>query len=135
MSLTAAVTQLQTIASGLTDMRLAPNYPPEQANAFPFAISYIESGRLESTRLGKILSDGFHVLATEIHVARRDLPTAIESAEGFLALFLTALQADPALDGNVLAIDAMRYTFGALQYGGVDTIGYRFLLDVRTDEC
>jgi hypothetical protein len=135
MSVTGAVARLQTLSSGLTGMRLAPNYPPEQANAFPFAISYIDNGRLESARLGSVLSDGYHVLATEIHVARRDLPTAIESAEGFLALFVTALQGDPTLNSQVMIIERMNYTFGALQYGGVDTIGYRFLLDIRTDEC
>ncbi len=41
------------------------------------------------------------------------------------------LLADPTLGGNCETVTDMSYSFGAMAYGGVDTIGYRYSITYK----
>lgn len=85
--------------------------------------------------MGKALRDGVHSIVVEIHTPRKYLPKDIAAVRGYYDLFLTALRANPQLTGAVDLTTGVSYQFGALGWGGVDTIGWRFNVTVRTAEC
>ncbi len=135
MAIATITTAIQTIAGALSGIRNAPSNPPDQVGAFPFAVTYPERGAFTAGSLTKALTAGQHVIVTEIHVARKDLPRAVAGAIGYADLFHTALQADPTLGGSVLIIDSLTWEFGPLVWGAVETIGYRLRLTVTEDKC
>ena len=135
MGLTTAVDNLTTLTASLTGIRQAPSAPPEQATAFPFAVVYPSSGTASGGPLGGIFRDATHGIVAEIHTARKYLPKDIAAIQGYYDLFITALQADPTLGGAVKLTTQLDYQFGGLGWGGVDTIGWRFTVTVRTNEC
>jgi hypothetical protein len=129
MSLLDAVHGVQTIVRGLPGIKAAPDAPPEDITVFPFGITYPSSadGLFQSAGWAKTV----HTLYCEIHVARTMLPLAVETAIPYYELFLAALIADPKIGGTVDTVVGLRYLFGRLQYAGVETIGFRFELDVK----
>lgn len=135
MGLTTAVDNLTTLAGSLTGIRQAPANAPEQATAFPFAVVYPSAGNASGGSMGGIFRNATHAIVAEIHTARKYLPKDIVAIQGFYDLFIAALQANPTLTGAVDLITNLDYQFGALGWGGVDTIGWRFTVTVRTNEC
>lgn len=135
MGLTTAIDNLTALVGSLTGIRQAPANAPEQATAFPFAVVYPATGNAQGGPMGGIFRDATHNIIAEIHTARKYLPKDIVAIQGFYDLFIDALKADPTLTGAVKLITALDYQFGALGWGGVDTIGWRFTITVRTNEC
>ena len=128
MTIEAAIAHLQGIAGDLTGMREAPAAPPESANQFPFAICYERTGETELSTVDSV--DDTATIFLEIHVARQLLPAAITTAMTFRDPFLEAVYADLSLGGSVSICTGVRRTFLAMIYAGVETIGYRFEIDV-----
>ncbi len=127
MTISAAVLNLQAKLRAL-GIQNAPDAVPESANAFPFGVSYLNKGNLE------IEAGWFkhiHTIFTEIHVSRNLLPAAIDKAVSYIEPFFTAVSDDPTLGGSVATIIEVRYTFGRLEWGGVETFGERFEIDVK----
>lgn len=135
MTVEAVVDAVTTMTGGLTGIRQAPTDPTETANAFPFAVTYSGGGSYLPFGLGKALTRGVHRIVTEIHVARKDLPRDVAALIPFPDRYLAALQADYTLSGAIINIEGLDYDFGALQWGGLDTLGWRFTLTAVTDEC
>jgi hypothetical protein len=129
MTIEAAITNLQGKWMSLAGIKSAPNVPPEGVGAFPFAVSYERSGTFD------IQSAGFGFdLATiysELHVSRQLLPVSITTATNFRDNFLKLLIGDPTLSESVSNVRQIRRTFGRLEWGGIETIGYRFEVDVK----
>ena len=136
MSLEGAIDQLQAIARGLAGIKSAPDDPPEQASAFPFAVTYPSSGDWDGSSSGEILTRESHALTCEIHLGRSaSLPSAIAQAIPYHDLFLAAIRADSNLNDEVEVIETGGYTFGPMQWANIDTIGYRFTVNVRIESC
>jgi len=79
---------------------------------------------------------GLHDIAVEIHVARKNMRTALKTAMGFSDAVPAAIMADSTLGGNVDTFGSISYTFGAMNYGEMQTIGFRFIVTdvkIRTD--
>jgi len=129
MTLASAIAAVQTKAGALSGIKAAPTNPPESANQFPFAVSYPRTGRAEFASAG--WANYFHTLFCEIHISRQLLPQAIATALPYAELLPSAIMADPTLGGTVNEVREVRYTFGRLEWGGVDTIGFRFEIDVK----
>ena len=129
MSLVSAITAVQAVAAGIAGIKQAPTNPPEQSAMFPFAVSYARTGTETPQSSG--WSVALHTLVCELHCQRTVLPLAVAQALPLYELFAAAILADPTLGGAVQTTNAMRYTFGELEYGGVKTIGYRVELDVK----
>lgn len=137
MSLTAAITNLNTTLRGLAGMKNVPTHPPESVNEFPFGIAFAGTGRAEGGSMGRALTDETHQITAEIHVQRKNLPIAVETVTPYWALFVTALQADPTLGGEVDLIESIDYEFGPMSWASEEpnTVGYRFSVGVRLDNC
>jgi hypothetical protein len=130
-TLAEVIAVIQARALALAGMRTAPAYAPEQSASYPFAVSFPARGEWDSLSGGWMI--GLHTIATEIHVARKDLPADMRAVIGFCETFADALLREPTLGGCVSTINAVRYTFGPMAWGGQDTIGYRFEVDVKVE--
>jgi len=129
MSLEGAIGQIQTIVRAIPGIQSAPTSPPSSAGAFPFAVSYPRSGNLvmNSVDWGNVL----HTVYTELHFANQLLEISIPQSMPYARLVFLGLMADVTLGGNVSEISAVRYTFGKLAWAGVETIGFRFEIDMK----
>lgn len=129
MTLAAAIADIQSKALTMAGIKSAPVSPPESANAFPFVVSYARSGEFVP---GAGWANYHHTIYTEIHLARQLLSAAIESALPYAESFAALLLADPQLSGTVQEVKTVRYEFGRLNWSGIDTIGFRFQIDIKT---
>ena len=136
-TLEEAATELMTLIGAVTDMKAAPDKPPESINMFPFAITYPVSGL--------IIQEGYKAyrnvatLSLEVHMSRTNLPTDVDALYPFLERISDVLM-DPdnaTLSSKVDTIVAdeesggVAWTFGELDWGGTTTIGYRFLVQYK----
>ncbi len=128
-----AIARIQAIARGLAGMVEAPEFVPESMNQFPFAMTYYRQG---NTTLQIGWRKGLHTVFCEIHVARQILPLAIQTAMPFYERFMTAIEADPTLNGTVSTIvSPVNHTFGWLEFGSPENrnIGWRFEITVKME--
>jgi hypothetical protein len=130
MAVQSAIAEIQNVVGALTGIQDAPDYPPDQINAFPFAVCYARSGTHD---IGPPeLKTSLHNIVIEIHTSRQDLPFSVESVVGYIdsvpnALFAKLQSATPFTAFETWG--ATRYEFGPLDWGGVPTIGIRFTLE------
>jgi len=121
--------------SAMTGVKQAPVNPPDQATAFPFAIAYVRSGSFQSTTLGNFLRETEYAIIGELHIAKTFQADTIKKAMPYLELFRTQLDLNPTLGGSVDEIVRVDFEFGGMEYGGIPTIGYRFILTTVLSEC
>ena len=121
------IEQISTISSGLSGVKSAPKEPPTKASAFPFIVTYPQSGSIDR-EIGWLLEQ--HVLVTEIHVARKDLPQDIRNSLTYLRSFTQAYLSDHNLGGYVDNIDDFTYNFGPLDWGDTKTLGWSIVSNV-----
>jgi hypothetical protein len=131
-------TQLQIIQAvmdivgAVSGIREAPDYPPEQLSDFPFAVAFPSEGTHQFGVPGERLFLGNVVL--EVHVSRVDLPTAVQNSIGFGDTIPNALMAFTAtagalcLNGTADTFENITQTFGELNWGDTQTLGYRFVI-------
>lgn len=131
MSLSGSITRLQALALLVSGIKAAPAKPPEGAGQFPFAVAYPRSGPVEFKSAG--WAEMMHTVYVEFHVSRSILPLAVNQAIGFVEAYPTLLLADPTLNGNCASLNAVRYTFGRLEWGGLETLGVRFEVDLKVN--
>jgi len=129
-----AIEQIQDEMISLARMRRAPDKPPEQIAAFPFAVCYPESG--EYTQRSYVMQ-GLHTIAIEVHVQRKDLPRDYSTAMTFAKSVPNEIF--DAINGALSAIvtvGSISYTFGPMAYADVETLGFRFRLEgVKTEDA
>lgn len=128
-TLQEAIAQIQTYALTLSNVQAAPAYMPDSANIFPFVVSYAKSGDWTSMSSG--FKKGLHTIVTEIHIARADLPKALEQAMPYAESFPNKILGNPTLNGKVDTVIAMRYEFGPLKFAAQDTVGWKFSTDIK----
>jgi len=126
MALRDAIARLQVHAGSLVGMKEAPTDPPESANQFPFALSYVRAGSWRAESAG--FSHAFVTLVTEIHVARSALPLDIQLALPFFEPFLQKLLGDQTLNGTMDNIGEVEFSFGSMKYAGQPTLGWQFVI-------
>ena len=130
-------TQLQIIQAimdkvgAVTGIKEAPDYPPEQLNSFPFAVAFPSEGSHQFSVPGERLFLGNVIL--EIHVSRADLPNAVMESIGFgdtipAALMNFTTSGALPLAGTCDTFESITQTFGELNWGDTQTLGYRFTI-------
>lgn len=135
MALRDVVTNLQSKAAALSGVKEAPIDPPESANQFPFAVTYVRSGEWHAESAG--FSHALVTLVTEIHIARQILPLDVKKALPYFETFLQSILNDLDLGNTVDTVPLIEFEFGGMSYGEQDgvpisTIGWRFTLsDVK----
>jgi hypothetical protein len=131
-------TQLQVIqaimdiVAQVSGIREAPDYPPEQLSDFPFAVAFPSEGTHYFGVVGERKFIGNVIL--EIHVSRVSLPNAVENSIGFgdsipnaLMAFTKTAGALP-FNGTADTFESIAQTFGELNWGDTQTLGYRFTI-------
>jgi hypothetical protein len=126
------VQAVQDIVSAVSGIREAPDYPPEQLGDFPFAVAFPGEGVHSFGVVGERLFLGNIIL--EIHVSRVDLPFAVENVIGFGDTIPNALMkfivtaGGQCLNGTADTFENITQTFGQLNWGETQTLGWRFTL-------
>lgn len=121
-----AALQAHALAIGLA---AAPNTPPENAAVFPFSAAYEDSGELiqQSYKWGYDKA----VIAVEFHIAHRVLNINVTQAYALRDAFMRRLISDPRLGGGCETTNRISRQFGRMEYNGVETVGYRWLIEVK----
>lgn len=109
----------------------APDTPPENANVFPFAVTYERAGRIQPQSYG--WSQDFITVFSELHVSQTMFQEAIVIAQSYKDDFTKLFISDPSLGKTVSTVREIRYTFGRLEWNGIQTIGYRFEIDAKVN--
>jgi hypothetical protein len=123
-----AITQIQAVIGALEGIKAAPAAPPEQLSGeFPFSVCYPGEGDWNEAVAG--LKQALHTIIVEIHLQRGDLPSDVTAALAYAdsvpnALF-KALGTD-RLGGTISTFSGIHYVFGALDWGGMTNIGWRW---------
>ena len=139
-----AIEAIQDKALALPDVRVAPDYAPEQAPAFPFVVAYASHGDFDKLQTRKV---GYSTVIVEIHCDKTPgQERAIQKAMPFHDLFPNALLSDctfsdAGLEATYLVSRGeggpppIRWNFGALGWGDlqnpVETVGFRFEVDIK----
>jgi hypothetical protein len=123
------INYVQAMMRDLDGVLEAPDEAPEQMVQFPFIVAFPRSGEISRE---SVQAMGLHTMYIEVHIGRQVLPSAIRMALPFGKSVPDALWADPKLGGNVSTIRAIRYTFGRLDWGQEQHVGWRFELDFKT---
>ena len=129
MTITGAVTDLQSSVAALAGVRSAPSVAPDQPAAFPFGVSWI--GAVESTKASASLRTDIYTIVTEIHVSRRDMKTDLTLLNTYPALFLAAVWADPTLGGTVRTTLSVTGAFAPSEWAGIETRAWHFETRVK----
>lgn len=126
-----AIVKVQSYMATLPGVRQASSAPPDAIGAFPFITAYPASGSwLPGTPAGA--KTGLHNIAVEVHVARKNLPSDYAAVVGFCEtvpnILMKQLYADQ-WGGTIQTFARVSYQFTALNYAGVDTLGFRFTIE------
>lgn len=131
MTVASAINNLQAKALTLTGMKAAPDYPPESINVFPFSAAYEASGSLPNWMSD--WADELAIIFVEFHVSNQLLATAVEVAYALRDPFIKKVFADPKLGGTIDTLQTIEWEFGRLEWGKIQTIGYRFRIGVKVN--
>jgi len=121
--------QIQTYAGSLSGIRAAPKEPPDQMNVYPFAVCGFRRGTVTIAPAGTMKLLGTFVC--QIHVARKDLPRDYRVAMPFGDTFLAKILQNPTMGGKVSTVIEVRPRFVEMTYGGIETLGWDFEIDVK----
>lgn len=129
--LKAAVFAVQELIGELSDIRGAPEVPPEKITVYPFSVAYPGRGTYEKEAAGQVR--GLHTITVEIHTIRKNLPRDIRKIIGVMDLIAAVILADENfnLGGTVDTITSLGYEFGPLGYDALDTLGYTLQIGVK----
>jgi hypothetical protein len=139
-TLNEVVADVQRIVRGVEGIRKAPDSPPEKLGVYPYSVCYPRSG---DTNLEYGMIKGLHTIWLEIHIARKDMPRDTDRAMEYIKKVYSAIWEEYAdsnsqfrdVLGGEGAIDNISYTFGVLNWLGIDTVGVRFFINgVKTQD-
>ncbi len=127
-----AIAQLVALAKTLPDIVDAPAYAPDQIPKYPYVVAFPETGTWTPVSDWK---QGRHTFALEIHCGKNDLARAIEQGMKYSDAFPNLIFKNRTLNGTVDSILDMRYTFGKLEWNGIETIGWHWSIDVNMESA
>lgn len=123
------VTEIQTEVAKVSGILQAPTYPPEKMSEYPFSVCYPDNGRITPETRGA--TKGLHYIVIEVHLARKLLPTTVESAIRYIDLVPEELWKS-VFDSEFSSFDtfgAISYELASMEWAGVETIGVRFTIE------
>ena len=114
----------------ISGIRSAPDEPPESTDLFPFVVVYPDYGIYEyGMPIG--YERALHNIAIELHVARKDLPRNYSTVMNLIDEIPMELGKLLKASGfsNLSTWESIEYTFQAMSYGGVETLGVRYIIN------
>ena len=128
MALKDAVAEIIDELQTISGIRRVPDEPPENNDQFPFAVVYPLTGLY--TQGPAQLMKGLHSVNIELHVARKDLPRDYATVMDLIDTIpweLMKLLNDGGYS-NLATIGQIEYTFGPLEWSGVQTLGVTYTI-------
>lgn len=136
MSLLGIIQAIQDTVGGVTGIRAAPDYPPENLNSvLPASLCFPDTGVYSEGPGGVSAYLALHNIRLQIHFSRADLPHAIQVAIPYGDTIAKALLIDPQINNSCSTFDKVNYIFGPLKWGDIDTIGWDFTLTNVKEEA
>lgn len=130
MSLQAAIDEIQKEVRVVGRIAKAPNKAPDKITTWPFAVAFPSIGSWNGNTPEDMI--GLHDIILEIHVgpADKELPAQIEEAMKFSESVPNAIFAarKNSTFSKVETFDEINYIFGALEWNGGVTRGWRFTI-------
>ena len=131
--LIAAIADVQGTVGALTGIREGPTYPGDKLPPLPSSFCFASSGEWKQQPAG--YRTGLHTITLQIHWDRKDLARDVTKAMGFCETIPNAIMADPTLGSTVsTVVDPITYTFGMMEWAGMQTIGWSFNITVKIAE-
>jgi len=135
-----AISRVQQIALATSlsstdaSVKSAPDYPIENIDPLPMAISYLGGG--EFNMVSATMHKNFPTIHVEFHFSRMSLKYAYQDINAVALDFPARLADDPTLNGNVQTILAGRdtpigYTVRPFDWGKVVTQMMLFVIPVK----
>jgi len=127
MSLQGAVEWIQDQVLSISGIGYAPDNMTDLNPTNIWVMVYPVSGEIgtDSANWGRDYDD----IAILVYTPRADLGESMYRLEGFPHNIARKIQADLTMGGNVATYENMTYIFFTEQFGGVDCIGYRLLVN------
>jgi hypothetical protein len=122
------ITQLTTVLGAMTGIESAPPHPPEAINDPPMVVCYFVGGEF---RYGGDLAIGVHTVHADVHLSRSDLAHDEEYARPFILRGLVAVAGNVTMSSTCEHCLLQSYEYGGLGYGGQETFGVRYVLEVK----
>jgi len=128
-TLNEVIEEIMGEISGVTGLASAPDYPPEKMADFPFAVGYVDSGVYSLESYG--MTKGLHNVAIEVHVARKLLPQAVENLLAYADRIPDEMAQElfASTFTKFETFQQITYEFAAMEWGGVETLGIRFIIE------
>ena len=125
----------EQIRNRVEGIRRVPEAPPESNDVFPFVVVYPLTGEYDLHTPEDMV--GLHSINIELHVARKDLArdfgTLVDIMDDIPRELLDALTdgdiGESSSDVNLSTFGAINYTFGALEWAGVETLGVTYTIN------
>jgi hypothetical protein len=114
----------------VSGVKAAPATPPENLSGeFPFSVCYPSEGTWTEAVQG--MKEALHFIVIELHLQRGALPYDVAAALNFADSVPNALFSalSTRFSGTINTFGRIRYTFGAMEWGGIKTIGWRWTLE------
>jgi hypothetical protein len=134
-----AIARLQDIALACTSVTIksAPDYPIENADPFPMAITHLAEG--EAFAVNSSTLQFMPTVNVDFHFSRINLKQAYQQSDLIALEYLQRLAGDPTLNGVVDTIQingANPVTFAVepVDWGGVISQMLRFVVQLKTLE-
>lgn len=128
-TLAAIMAGMQDVVGAVGGIRFSPDVPPEQLpGGDVWGLVYPAAGTFEEVTAGR--ATGSHTLHLMIATPLRNLRTDWGRVIGLGDPVARALLAAGTLGGTALHANALRYTFGSIEWGGSQLFGWRFEVDV-----
>jgi len=130
-SLQSAIEAVQSTISAITGVAAAPAAPTDAPSGqWPISIAFPRLGEFSGG--GNAQTVGYHTIVVQLHYARADLARAYATIVPYLESIIEALHADVTLGATVTTIsDTIGYEFGAMEWAGLNTIGWQFEIPVK----
>jgi hypothetical protein len=128
-----ALIQITTVLAAVSGVNQAPERPNETQNDYPFVVTYLVSGELGAGATGTRKS--LYNIAIDLLTNRMDLNRDLQILNPFIDTIPAALIAEVSVGGDkfsstISTFDTISMTFlPAVDYAGVQMIGYRFMLN------
>jgi hypothetical protein len=128
-TLVAICAAVQDVVEDVTGIRFAPDVPPEQ-QAGGDVSAYCWPGTGTTLEITDGQQEAHHTLHLYIITPQRNQRTDFARVIALGDTVPGALLKEKTLSGTVLQIDQIRYTFGQLEWGGGQNLGWMFEIDV-----
>lgn len=123
-TLQAALGQIQDGVAAVSGVMHAPDYPPEKPGDFPFVAVF--PGTFTGTQNTPEDIRMLYNVHVELHIARTELDANVYEALPYAENIANAIF--KALNANVIPHGDITGTFGAMEWGGAQTIGFSWII-------